>query len=103
MIIAVTRPHGLDLRDRDNFREFKVLVEGVPADLLEAALSPVARIEGDYAWVSQAALRRWSGVEQPAAWLAAFDAMIESVRRFGWVNDADGTVRAHIEREGAGH
>ena len=37
------------------------------------------------------------GAERPAEWREAFDKMVDSVRRFGWVRDGDGAVRAHIE------
>jgi len=42
-------------------------------------------------------LKNWQGKPQPADWVAAFDKMIASVKRFGWVRDEDGSVRAHIE------
>ncbi len=62
-----------------------------------AAVEP----DGKTAWVAQQALRKWQGKDQPADWLASFDKMVEAVRRFGWVRDADDSVRAHIEIENA--
>ncbi len=101
MIIAITPSGSLDLREKDDFKGFKITVEKPGATDVEiaAALKGVATIDGsDHAWVSQAALKNWGGNPQPADWIASFDAMIEKVKKYGYVNEADATVRAHFER-----
>jgi len=97
MIIHVTRAGAVELRERDDFKNFKIVAEGDAA--LAPALAGIAVIEpdGKTAWVKQQALKRWQGREQPADWVASFDKMVASVKRFGWVRDEDGSVRAHIE------
>ena len=101
MIIYITAEGRAELRDPDEFRSFKIVVEGglAPA-ALGPALAGLATLEpdGKTAWVGRDAVKRLRGADAPAAWGASFDKMIESVRRFGWVNDQTGTVRAHIER-----
>jgi hypothetical protein len=96
MIIVVTEAGTVDLTERDDFKNFKIAVakKDASADFIAGALKGVAVPEpdGKTAWVSPGALKK----DQPAAWSASFDKMVESVRRFGWVRD-DGTVRAHIE------
>jgi hypothetical protein len=103
MIIAVTPAGSVELREPDDFKNFKIVVEraGASPDFIAGALKGVAALEPDAktAWVSQAALRHWQGRAQAPEWLASFDKMVESVRRFGWVRD-DGTVRAHVELAG---
>lgn len=105
MIIAITEAGTLDLRDADNFRDFKIVVERAGADqaFIANALAGVASMDpdGKHAWVSQAALKRWQGREQSAAWIASFDKMVNAVRKFGWVDDAGGTVRGHLENPAA--
>ena len=43
-------------------------------------------------------MKNWNGKPQPAEWIAAFDAMLEKVKKYGFVDEATGNVRAHIER-----
>jgi hypothetical protein len=97
MIIVVTEAGTVELTERDDFKNFKIAVAKKDAgdDFIAGALKGTAVLEpdGKTAWVSPAALKR----AQSPEWGAAFDKMVESVRRFGWVRD-DGTVRAHLER-----
>jgi hypothetical protein len=99
MIIHVTPEGAVELTERDDFKNFKIAVAkpGADAAFIARALQGLAALEpdGKTAWVKCDALRQ----NQPAAWVASFDKMVESVRRFGWVRD-DGTVRAHIEVKG---
>jgi hypothetical protein len=99
MIIVVTEAGTVDLTEKDDFKNFKIAVAKKDAspDFIAGVLKGVAALEpdGKTAWVNPAALKR----SQSPEWVASFDKMVESVRRFGWVRD-DGTVRAHIERAG---
>jgi hypothetical protein len=105
MIIHVGADGTVQLRDANDFKSFKIVVarRDASAEFTASALQGIASVDpdGNTAWVSQQALRRWQGRPQPEDWLAAFDKMVDSVRRFGWVRDADQTVRAHIERADA--
>jgi hypothetical protein len=98
MIIQVSLEGAVELREPDDFKNFKI-VTGASGSVLARALDGIAVIEpdGKTAWVSQQALKRWQGRDQPADWIASFDKMVASVKRFGWVRDEDGSVRAHIE------
>jgi hypothetical protein len=101
MIIHVVSASDVELRDPDNFKAFKITVDSAaltPAEIAQA-IAPIGTIEPDgrTVWVSQAALKNWKGTPQPAEWVASFDKMIESVKKYGWVNEADATVRGHIE------
>jgi hypothetical protein len=102
MIIAITPSGALELREPDDFKGFKVTVEapGWTDEEIATALKGVATLDdgGKNAWVSGDALRQWNGQPRPAGWVEAFNKMVETVKRFGWVNEADGTVRGHIER-----
>ncbi len=101
MIIQITASGALELLERDNFKAFKIVAPAThaSAQALAAALAPIARLndDGKTAWVLQDALRQWQGSPQSAQWITAFDQMIESVKRFGWVDEASGSVRGHIE------
>ena len=95
MIIHVTPQGAVELREPNDFKNFKIAA-ACPASALPGALKGLAAVEpeGKTAWVSGAALKKLA--PQEAEWAASFDKMVESVKRFGWVRD-DGTVRAHIE------
>lgn len=105
MIIVVEASGEVALREPDDFRAFKIVVES--GELSNAALAQrlegIATLndDGKTAWVSQDAVRRISPKGSSPDWLASFDKMVQSVKRFGWVDDAAGTVRAHIETRGA--
>lgn len=101
MIIAITAGGHAELREPDEFRSFKIVADGaLSSAALGQALAALGALDSDgkTAWVKRDAVKRLRGSEAPPAWIAAFDNMIGSVRRFGWVNDDAGTVRAHIER-----
>ena len=101
MIIHIVSANQVELNDRENFKAFKVTLgdPGLSQPDIGTALKGIATVDtdGKTVWVSPAALKNWQGQPQPAEWTAAFDKMVDSVKKFGWVNEADGTVRAHIE------
>lgn len=100
MIIHIAGPNSVELQDRENFKAFKITLGGpLSQDEIRTALAGIATLEADgkTAWVSGAALKNWQGQPQPAEWQASFDKMVDAVKKFGWVNEADGTVRGHIE------
>jgi hypothetical protein len=100
MFMKVAADGRVTLEDRDNFRAFKLVVDGGPANLEPArrALAGTAELPDQaVAWISEAALRRRPEVAQDAAWQQNLGAMIEKARPHGWVDDARKAIRAHIE------
>ncbi len=95
MIIDVTPDGTVALRDADDFRSFKIVASS-PRELGSLAGLATVAADGKTAWVSQAAVLRLHASASDE-WKASFAKMLDSVRRFGWVNDQDATVRAHIE------
>jgi hypothetical protein len=90
----------VSLEDHDNFRAFKLVVEGDPASLDETRriLTGTAELpDRDTAWIAQAALRSRPEVAQDAAWQKSFDAMIEKARPHGWIDDRRHAIKAHVE------
>jgi hypothetical protein len=91
---------GLQLEDRDNFRAFKLVVEGDRTQLDEvrrAAAGKADLPDAETVWIFEDALRRWPGVEHDAAWQQNFSAMIEKARPHGWIDDARKAIKAHVE------
>jgi hypothetical protein len=102
MIIAITPAGALELKEADDFKGFKIAVEkpGMSDAEIATALKPIATPDGDgkHYWVTQAAMKNWNGKPQPTEWSASFDAMLEKVKKYGYVDEATGNVKAHIER-----
>ena len=100
MYVKFTIPSGLQFEDRDNFRAFKLVVEGNPGqlDAVRRALAGNAELpDAETAWIFMESLRRWPGVENDAAWQQNFSAMIEKARPLGWIDDSRSAIKAHIE------
>jgi len=88
------------LEDKDNFRAFKLVVEGGPVrlDQVRRALSGTAEVQDQgHAWIYEQALRQRPEVAGDAAWQSHFGAMIEKAKPHGWVDEAKKAIRAHIE------
>ena len=100
MFVKLTTDRRVVLEDRDNFRAFKLVVEGSRDDLdaIRRALAGTAELpDADTAWVSQDTLRGRPEVAQDAAWQQSFVAMIEKARPHGWIDDARKAIKAHVE------
>jgi hypothetical protein len=103
MFLRLTAAGELTLEDRQNFRAFKLVVEGGRSRIDEVRRVTAGKIDlsdADTAWVFEDALRRWPGVEHDAAWQQNFSAMIEKARPHGWIDDARKAIKAHIEWAG---
>src|SRR5262245_39912547 len=100
MFVKLTADRRIVLEDRDNFRAFKLVVEGRREDLaaVRSALAGTAALpDADTAWIAQAALRARPEVAQDATWQQAFAAMIGKARPHGWIDDAKAAIKAHVE------
>jgi hypothetical protein len=100
MYVKFSAAGGLQFEDRDNFRAFKLVVEGDRGRLNEVrrALAGKAELpDAETAWIFVDALRRWPGVENDAAWQQNFSAMIEKARPHGWIDDSRKAIKAHVE------
>jgi hypothetical protein len=100
MFIKLDKDRQVRLEDRDNFRAFKIVIEGQPGDFEQArqALSGVADLaDADTAWVFMVALRNWSDVAPDTNWQQSFTAMIEKARPHGWIDDQRHAIKAHVE------
>jgi hypothetical protein len=104
MFLKLTAAGELRFEDRQNFRAFKLVVEGDRGRLetIRSALAGKAELpDAETAWIDQDALRRWSGVERDEVWQQNFSAMIEKARPHGWIDDQRKAIKAHIEWVGA--
>jgi hypothetical protein len=100
MFLKLTADGELQFEDRQNFRAFKLVVEG-DRGRLEAVRHAVAGKaelpDTETAWISRAALRHWPGVDHDDLWQQNFSAMIEKARPHGWIDDQRDAIKAHVE------
>ena len=90
----------VSLEDRDNFRAFKLVVEGAPKRLDQArrALANIAEIEDEtHAWIYEQALRQRPEVAGDNTWQSNLGAMIEKAKPHGWIDEQKKAIKAHIE------
>ena len=100
MFVKLTADRRVVLEDRDNFRAFKLVVEGRREDLdaVRGALKEVAEFDdADNVWVSEVALRRWPDVAHDAGWQKQFSAMIQKAKPHGWIDETRAAIKAHVE------
>jgi hypothetical protein len=100
MFLKVTAAGEVQFEDRQNFRAFKLVVEGDRGgiDAVRRAVAGKADVpDAETAWINQDALRQWPGMEQDDAWQQNFSAMIEKARPHGWIDDRRKAIKAHIE------
>ncbi|MFZ0387391.1 MAG: hypothetical protein WAL22_17145 [Solirubrobacteraceae bacterium] len=104
MIIAVDmsqRPGSVALLAPDDFGGFHVEVPGAAVDTeLAGVVSTFGRLtdDGTHVFVEVGAIRDLAGDRaDDVRWQASFDGMLAYADAHGW-RDADGRVRAHVQR-----
>jgi hypothetical protein len=97
MFVHVTRECHVRLEEAHDFKHFKLVIDAPRAEMttIVAALTGIASIVAEgHAWVSEDWLRRR---ETTPPWQDGLDAMIAVAKKYGWVDDAAKTIRAHVE------
>jgi hypothetical protein len=100
MFVKVSADGRVTLEDRDNFRAFKLVVEGSAAklDAARKALSGTAELPDQAtAWIFEQALRTRAETANDAAWQQNLGAMIEKARPHGWIDEQKKAIKAHVE------
>jgi hypothetical protein len=100
MFVNVSADGRVSLEDRDNFRAFKLVIEGGPEklDAARRALTGTAELPDQAtAWIFEQALRQRTEVAQDAAWQGNLGTMIEKARPHGWIDEQKKAIKAHIE------
>jgi predicted transcriptional regulator len=100
MIRISASSRSVEIDDPGNFRSFSVRVEGRFDDpAVEAEL--LGRIavmrDSEHAWISEQALRDWPQLTSEAWWQDGLTNMIAAVQKFGWIDNANHSIRAHID------
>jgi predicted transcriptional regulator len=99
IIRLIAQSRSIEIDDSRNFRAFSVRIEGA----LESAaqfdlLGRIAvKQDGEHAWISERALRDWPSLKGEAWWQDGLTGMIAAVQKFGWIDNENHSIRAHIE------
>jgi hypothetical protein len=97
MFVKLAANGQVSLEERDNFRAFKLVVEGDAARLAgtRAKLQGVADVpDAGTAWIFESWLRE---TVPDAAWQQSLGAMIEKAKPHGWIDEQRKAIKAHIE------
>lgn len=100
MFVKVFADQSVTLEESDNFRAFKLVVMGNASKLdgIRKTLSGIAELPDEKtAWILEAALRRFKGVEHDQAWQQNLSAMIEKAKPHGWIDETRKAIKAHVE------
>lgn len=90
----------IELREARNLRSFKVVVKGKSCDLDEIRRTLAGKVvfsDDTTAWVAEEFLRRWPPLQDSAEWQRSLTGMIEKARPHGWIDEATGAIKAHLE------
>ncbi|MEW6454748.1 MAG: hypothetical protein AB1490_29190 [Pseudomonadota bacterium] len=97
MFVKLAADGHVSLEERDNFRAFKLVVEGDAAQLdnARAKLKGAADVpDQGTAWIFESWLR--ANVSD-SAWQQSLGAMIEKAKPHGWIDEQRKAIKAHIE------
>ena len=97
MFIQVTPDFAVRLEETQDFKHFKLVIAADRSALarIRLALEGAATLTEDgHAWVSEDWLRSRA---KDASWQEGLSAMIAVARKYGWIDEAAKTIRAHVE------
>jgi hypothetical protein len=98
MYVKIAPSLQLSLEEATDCRSFKMLIHTKDRQAIATALSGTGMtVDGDYCWVPPQWLVEKSQLAADSAWHKAFAAMLAYAKSKGWVDEATGAVRAHIE------
>ena len=99
IIRVVASSRSVEIDDPNNFRAFSVRIEGAMESALQSELLGRVAVSSDreHAWISEKALREWPSLASEEWWQQGLSSMIAAVQKFGWIDQANQSIRAHIE------
>jgi hypothetical protein len=99
MLVKIARDSLVSLEDPEDFKRFSVSVATSAEELprIRDAVSDAGNlIDRDTMWVSEAWLRTAPGRIEGEKWQDSVSAMIAGAKKYGWVDEANGSIKAHV-------
>ena len=87
---------GLRLLEPNDFHKFKVVLRA-PLASSRPLIDGVTFVDDDNALVRVNVAPRLPGVPDNAEWRQGYDQMVGAARSHGWIDEASGAIRAHVE------
>jgi hypothetical protein len=99
IIRVVASSRSVEIEDSGDFKAFSVRIEGSMDPALQAELLGRVAVSSDrdHAWISEKLLREWPALKSEAWWQDGLSNMMAGVQKFGWINQVNHSIRAHIE------
>lgn len=99
IIRVIVAGRSIEIDDPRNFKAFSVRIEGQldPAAQAELLRRIAVKHDASHAWISEQALRDWPALKSEAWWQDGLTGMIAAVQKFGWIDNASRSIRAHVE------
>jgi predicted transcriptional regulator len=99
IIRVIASSRSVEIDDVRNFKAFLVRIEGSMDSAMQAELLRRVAVSSDreHAWISEKALREWPSLTSEEWWQHGLSKMIVAVQKFGWIDQANQSIRAHIE------
>jgi hypothetical protein len=95
MIVHYSAGSGLTLLEPNDFRNFKLLLNGEDPS---PSISGITFVDERNALISIDIVPTLSGRPDGEGWQKSYFAMIEAARKYGWIDAQTSTIRAHVER-----
>jgi hypothetical protein len=99
MIIRIIgASQAIEIDDPRNFKAFSVRIEGpIEAEIRSELRRVAVSQDSEHAWISEQVLREWPTLRSEAWWQEGLSNMMAAVQKFGWIDQANRSIRAHIE------
>jgi len=100
IIRIIASERAVEIDDPQNFKAFSVRIEGSfedPTALAELLGRVALKSDREHAWISEQVLRDWPSLTSEAWWQDGLSNMIAAVTKFGWIDAANRSIRAHID------
>jgi hypothetical protein len=99
MFISVSKDRNVALHEPHDFKRLHIEAsDGMSRSEIDAAMAPIATADGENFWLSVEALKAL-GPPDEVEWGQNFDAMIASVKKFGWLSEDGARVRCHLKSQ----
>jgi predicted transcriptional regulator len=99
IIRVIASSRSVEIDDIRNFKAFSVRIEGAMDSALQSELLGRVAVSSDseHAWISEKALREWPSLKSEEWWQQGLSSMIAAVQKFGWIDQTNQSIRAHVE------
>lgn len=97
MIVQYSSSGGLTLLEAEDFRNFKLRLEGACEDG-KPSIEGITFVDERNALISIKLVPTLPGRPDSESWQKSYCAMVELARKRGWIDAQAGAIRAHVER-----